>query len=443
MDSSERKQEGSRLPLGQSSAKAKKRGRRHLEGDNEEEEVARHRQEERMKSINGSSNDVQDSRDEPAGNLEEKGSQQQPPIVQDEAQVNTANEPQKRQLEQQVVQDEVGRTTMSNDSSMPPPPGMNNTFLASASAGLTLAQKTTAAVFPGLDAQGNLLNPHMFMFPIRPQLPLGKLVPGSQAQLPATSLLPTGQNGHLLVGLGMQPDCGKGSNSQTGNQQEGQAAATLGKNNIALPFAGFQVTALQQLMLQQQGGPVDMNAACMMMAMPGMPMSMMGKMPNMSLVAITKSPAMSLRLSFDDEHLSEYQILVRKQLEVFEAQQDDVQSNTQGRKKSVTLGQVGLRCKHCAGLPLRQRGKGAVYYPTKLQGIYQAAQNMANSHLAESCQLIGDDLKAAIKALRQRRDTASGGKMYWADGARALGIYEAVDGLRIAQRGSGGLPAVT
>jgi hypothetical protein len=241
----------------------------------------------------------------------------------------------------------------------------------------------------------------------------------------------------------MQPDCGNGSNSQTGNQQEGQAAATLGKNNIALPFAGFQMTALQQLMLQQQGGPVDMNAACMMMAMPGMPMSMMGKMPNMSLVAKTKSPAMSLRLSFDDEHLSEYQILVRKQLEVFEAQQDDVQSNTQGRKKSVTLGQVGLRCKHCAGLPLRQRGKGAVYYPTKLQGIYQAAQNMANSHLAESCQLIGDDLKAAIKALRQRRDMASGGKMYWADGARALGIYEAVDGLRIAQRGSGGLPAGT
>lgn len=441
MDSFESNQEGFRLPLGQSAAIAKKRCRRQLEGDNEEEAVAHQLQEERIKSNNCSSNGVQDSREEPAGNLQEQESQQQPPIVQGEALVKIANEPVHRQLEQQAFEDEVGRATTANDSSMPPPPGMNNmyTFLASASAGLPLTQRTTVAGFPGLDAQGNLLNPHMFMFPSRPQLPLDDLAPGRQTQLPSASLLPTGHNGHLPVGLVMQTASLNGNNSQTGNQQEGQDA----NKYMALPFAGFQVPALQQLMLQQQGGPMDMNTAGMMMAMPGMPLSIMGRIPNMSLLAETKSPAMSLGLSHDDEHLSEYQILVRKQLEVFEAQQDDVASNTQGRKKSVTLGQVGLRCKHCAILPLRQRGKGAVYYPTKLQGIYQAAQNMANSHLAESCHFIDDNLKAAIKALRERKDTASGGKMYWADGARALGIYEAVDGLRIAHGDSGSLPAGT
>lgn len=144
-----------------------------------------------------------------------------------------------------------------------------------------------------------------------------------------------------------------------------------------------------------------------------------------------QSPAVSLSLACDDEHLSEYQIMVRKQLEVFEAQPEDVESNTQGRKKQVSLGQVGIRCKHCASLPLRQRGRGAVYYPAKLHGVYQAAQNMASSHLCESCQCIDDLLKVALKNLRERRDTASGGKQYWADGARALGLYEADDGLRL------------
>jgi hypothetical protein len=190
-------------------------------------------------------------------------------------------------------------------------------------------------------------------------------------------------------------------------------------------------------MLQQQGGPlVDPNVAGMMMYQT--PTPMMGRMPpDMTHTGRTKSPSISLGLSVDGEHLSEYQILIRKQLEVFEAQQDDAESNTQGRKKSVTLGQVGLRCRHCACIPLRQRGKGAVYYPTKLQGIYQAAQNMANSHLSNSCQFIDDKLKADIKSLRERRDTAGGGKSYWANGARALGIYETPTGLRFSHSDDG------
>ena len=85
---------------------------------------------------------------------------------------------------------------------------------------------------------------------------------------------------------------------------------------------------------------------------------------------VPQNKGIGLALSCDEEQLSEYQILVRKQLEVFEAVQEDVDSNTQGRKKQVFLGQVGIRCRHCAGFPLRQRGRGAVYYPTKLQGLF-------------------------------------------------------------------------
>jgi len=152
-----------------------------------------------------------------------------------------------------------------------------------------------------------------------------------------------------------------------------------------------------------------------------------------------RTAGIPLSLSCDDEQLSEYQMLVRKQLEIFEAQPEDVESNTQGRKKQVTLNQVGIRCRHCAGFPLRQRGRGAVYYPARLNGVYQASQNMASSHLCESCQCIPPPLKTELRTLRDRRDTASGGKQYWADGARAMGLYETEEGLRL--RRPDGAPA--
>jgi hypothetical protein len=134
-------------------------------------------------------------------------------------------------------------------------------------------------------------------------------------------------------------------------------------------------------------------------------------------------------------HLSEYQILVRTQLEVFEATTNDIECNTQGRKKPVVMYQVGLRCCHCAMLPLRSRGRGAVYYPAKLLGIYQAAQNMALSHLSTTCPRLSPLQKDELHRLRDRRDNANGGKQYWADGCRALGIIETeCNGLRFASR---------
>ena len=63
------------------------------------------------------------------------------------------------------------------------------------------------------------------------------------------------------------------------------------------------------------------------------------------VVVPARTNGITLSLSCDEEQLSEYQILVRKQLEIFEATQEDVESNTQGRKKQVTLGQVGIRCR--------------------------------------------------------------------------------------------------
>jgi hypothetical protein len=82
----------------------------------------------------------------------------------------------------------------------------------------------------------------------------------------------------------------------------------------------------------------------------------------------------------DEETLSEYQCIARKQIEIFEATQEDLDSSAQGRNKPICVGQVGIRCRHCGHLPRKRRAKGAVYFPSQLSGLYQTAQNMANSH---------------------------------------------------------------
>jgi hypothetical protein len=134
----------------------------------------------------------------------------------------------------------------------------------------------------------------------------------------------------------------------------------------------------------------------------------------------------------DDSHqLSKYQVAVRQQLEIFEAKQEDIESNIQGRKRQVFPGQAGMRCRHCSNLPLRQRGRGAVYYPLKLSGMYQSAQNMASSHLTDSCSQIPSEVKQKLLDLRHRRDTASGGKKYWAEAGRASGLQETESGLSL------------
>jgi len=243
-----------------------------------------------------------------------------------------------------------------------------------------------------------------------------------------------GDQNRLLQGL----VANRPGNSQQ-QQGQGQEAANGSGGGQAFP-PGFPA-AMQQM--YPPGVGMDAMQMQMMMGLGGNPFLRPGVMggriedvPLSSLAGgLYRTPSVPLALPCDEEHLSEYQILVRQQLELFEAEQEDVDSNTQGRKKQVTLGQVGIRCRHCAGLTLRQRGKGSVYYPTKLNGIYQAAQNMAASHLSDACQCIDDRMKVTLMNLRQRRDTASGGKQYWADGAKAIGLYETEDGLRLSRQG--------
>jgi hypothetical protein len=131
-----------------------------------------------------------------------------------------------------------------------------------------------------------------------------------------------------------------------------------------------------------------------------------------------------LFMDCDDDSLSEYQCFLRQQIEAFEAGLDDVKGTAQGRNTPIQLGQVGIRCRHCASLPKAARPRGAVYYSQKIEGVYQVAQNMSKVHILGRCSQVPDHVKRKLLELKQVNQRASGGKDYWGDGLRALGIYE-------------------
>lgn len=145
---------------------------------------------------------------------------------------------------------------------------------------------------------------------------------------------------------------------------------------------------------------------------------------------IKKRSPTPLFMECDEDSLSEYQCLIRNQIELFEADEDEAASSVQGRNKQIVEGQVGIRCRHCTVVPPRRRQKGCMYFPTKLDRIYQAAQNLSAFHLCEHCKHVPDDVRKKILVLRERKSPAGGGKRYWAEGVRCLGVVEESNGLR-------------
>mmetsp|Transcript_25168 Transcript_25168/g.27742 ORF Transcript_25168/g.27742 Transcript_25168/m.27742 type:complete len:548 (+) Transcript_25168:113-1756(+) len=140
-------------------------------------------------------------------------------------------------------------------------------------------------------------------------------------------------------------------------------------------------------------------------------------------------PAVDLYMQCDDDILSDYQILLRKQIEFFEAGPAEVQSVSQSRRKAIRIGQVGIRCKHCGKLAPLKQPKGTVYYPSYLRALYQAGQNMATSHFMISCESIDEGCKKQLKTFREGQALVGhGGKKYWEDCAKAVGVTEAIDG---------------
>jgi hypothetical protein len=150
-------------------------------------------------------------------------------------------------------------------------------------------------------------------------------------------------------------------------------------------------------------------------------------------MAMTGREAIVLSQPRDVEVLSEYQCFVREQIEFFEANDEDISSTTKGRNTPIILGQVGIRCRHCAAVPPKYRLRGAMYYPKKMHLIYQAAQTIAGTHLhcpEGGCPHAPEDIKVKLSKLQKKKSLLGGGKAYWDKAAEAVGVKETETCLR-------------
>lgn len=179
-------------------------------------------------------------------------------------------------------------------------------------------------------------------------------------------------------------------------------------------------------------------------------------------VVITQNPTLTgrpptmLYLSADYLTFSPYQIMIRKHVEFFEANAEEVAAKSpMGGARAIVLGQVGVRCRFCGAFPPSMRASGAVIYPSKRSGVYQAAQNIANSHWWEHCGHLPLEIRTELMELKnaatagsasgsragsssnsdkQQRSGQRASKSTWSDRATALGVYEDQYGLRFAER---------
>ena len=133
----------------------------------------------------------------------------------------------------------------------------------------------------------------------------------------------------------------------------------------------------------------------------------------------------------DHNILSEHQQFLRFQIEVFEASEKDVRTHVRGRNKPIVLGQVGIRCRHCAHLSASRRQKGATYFPASTIGLYQAAQNMCTAHIqCGLCTEMPDPIKDRFKQLIATKSFTSGaGKPYWSKSAKGMGLVDTEEGI--------------
>lgn len=144
----------------------------------------------------------------------------------------------------------------------------------------------------------------------------------------------------------------------------------------------------------------------------------------------TSGRSYSLFVERDERNLSQYQCLARMQMEIFEATPEDAGKNAQGRNRPILPGQIGIRCRHCYKLPPKQRKTGSTYYPNRLEGVYQTAQKMTVGHLCKHCTMIPEEIRKRLLFLKDQKSSDGGGKRYWADCVRSLGVIETpYDGL--------------
>jgi hypothetical protein len=130
----------------------------------------------------------------------------------------------------------------------------------------------------------------------------------------------------------------------------------------------------------------------------------------------------------DREWLSELNCFIRTYcVEAFSATEDDVtRSSKRGR---IALNQVGIRCRHCTFLPLKEKEVAAVSFPTSIGGIYESVKRWQRVHL-QVCESVPQNVRAKLGVLANTNVWVPTTRQYWTDSAKALGLVDTHEGIR-------------
>jgi len=157
-----------------------------------------------------------------------------------------------------------------------------------------------------------------------------------------------------------------------------------------------------------------------------------------------------LSMDHDKDWLTPLHCFVRRHcVEVFTASEKDVATPSKGKRKPITVGQVGIRCPHCHDMPSmdtstssKGRERGSVYYPTTISSIYNATMNLLQRHL-HSCTAVPDDIMRRYETLKADDARSGTSKRYWIESALSLGLVDTAMGIRYCDRHKPPLPALT
>ena len=140
---------------------------------------------------------------------------------------------------------------------------------------------------------------------------------------------------------------------------------------------------------------------------------------------------MLLAMPSDSESLSDRQCYVRSEMcEIFAATEHDVAARHSKGAQKLVVGQVGIRCLHCAHLRSRDRAERAVCYPSSISRIYQTVADMQRFHF-EHCKEIPNHVQNVYKNLKTTRPRGVGSpQTYWIQSAKSLGLVDTGGGIR-------------
>ena len=133
--------------------------------------------------------------------------------------------------------------------------------------------------------------------------------------------------------------------------------------------------------------------------------------------------AVPLSLPDESKWLSEPLCLIRKQIEVFAATPQVIAERRTGPKPPV--GTAGIRCRHCADLPVPSQARGAMAFPKSISLIHQAVRNFHRYHIF-TCGEIPEDIKKELREFKPKgNQSIKGAAAYWVQSCQEqLGLID-------------------